>query len=348
MLGVSQSDEDCTQHGEYVGLNEGHEEFETVHEYHQCEADDGQRSADDGTELARDEDDASEGKDDGMTAHDVGKETYHEGERLGEDAEHFDDGHHGHGHFEPCGNGRPKDFFPIFLVAEEVHEKERTEGEEEGDVDVARDVCASGEDGDEPQEIRDKDEEEGGEEEWRVATIVLLADRGSDEVVVDAHNEHLHEAYEAFGRFARRFTSAVPTCGTYEYEGHEDNDNPYLHHVLRNAEIPGAHIFAVCQMLVDFPILCFVEIEAMIGTVGAFVEACGTEHLPSAFLPFHDDGKGYGDVVSVPRGDMPLIGVAHVAEHDFLHVDGRLSFLCGCSRNGKGECGEEKYECRNA
>ncbi len=334
MLGVSQSDEDCTQHGEYVGLDEGHEEFETVHENHQCEADDGQRGADDGAELARDEDDASEGKDDGVTAHNVGKETYHEGERLGEDTEHFDDGHHGHGHFEPRGNGRPEDFFPVFLVAEEVHEEERAEGEEERDVDVARDVCASGEDGDEPQKIRDEDEEEGGEEIRRVATVVLLADGGSDEVVVDAHDEHLHETDEAFGCFARGFTSAIPTCGTYEYERHEDYDNPYLHHVLRDAEIPRAHIFTVCQVLVDFPVLGFVEEEAVVGAIGAFMEAGGTEHLPSALVPFYDDGKGYGDVVSVPRGDMPLIGVAHVSEHDFLYVDCRFAFLCGDRRNG--------------
>ncbi len=65
------------------------------------------------------------------------------------------------------------------------------------------------------------------------------------------------------------------------------------------------------------------------------VEAGGTEHVPAALLAFHDYGQGNGDMMPVPRGDVPFVSITHVSEHDFLHVY-RLIFLLGC-RGGRGK-----------
>ena len=110
---LSQGDEDGRQHGEHVGLDESHQQLQTVHEYHQHGTDERKRRAYHGIDLTRDEDDTGQGQNDGMAAHHVGKQTDHQGEGLGENAEQFDDGHHGHGHLEPGRNGRPEDLLPI-------------------------------------------------------------------------------------------------------------------------------------------------------------------------------------------------------------------------------------------
>ena len=335
LFGQCQSDEHGTEHREHVSLDKRYEQLEAVHENHERETYHRERRADERAELAGDEDDAGEGKDNGVPAHDVGKETHHQGERLGEDAEEFDDRHHRHGHFEPSRYGRPEYFFPIFAVAREVHHEHRGYGEEERDVDVARHVRAAGEYGNQPEEVRGKDEEEGGEEIGRKALVMLLADAGLDEVVVDRHHEHLYQSHKAFRRSTVALALAVPACRTDEDDEHQGCGNPDLQHVLGNGEVPRTHRSAVGQEFVNLTIGFFVEIKAFVDAVGRMVEAGGAEHVPAALLAFHDDGQGNGDMMPVPRGDVPFVGIAHVPEHDFLHVY-RLIFLLGC-RGGRGK-----------
>ena len=172
---VSQADEHGAEHGEHVGLDECHQEFQGVHENHHDQTGECHGGADANAHLECDEDDARDGEDDGVSCHHVGEETNHQGERLCEDAEEFNDRHHRHGHFQPSWHGRPEDFLPIFLVAKKIDEQERADGKEEGDVDVTGDVCSAREDGDESQKVGDEDEEEGGQEERCIFAVVFLS-----------------------------------------------------------------------------------------------------------------------------------------------------------------------------
>lgn len=65
-----------------------------------------------------------------MAAHYVRKQTDHQGKRLGEDAKKLYHGHQRHGDFQPSGDLRPEDVFPIGLVSEDVDDEQHTEGEE--------------------------------------------------------------------------------------------------------------------------------------------------------------------------------------------------------------------------
>lgn len=47
VLSMSQTYEDCAQHGEHVGLNECYKQFKTIHEHHHDETDNGERSTND-------------------------------------------------------------------------------------------------------------------------------------------------------------------------------------------------------------------------------------------------------------------------------------------------------------
>ena len=84
---MSLSDEDGTQHGEHVGLDERDQQFESVHEYEDYHADCTERRAYSDTYLARDKDYARQRQDNGMACHDVGKQTDHQCKRLRQNAE---------------------------------------------------------------------------------------------------------------------------------------------------------------------------------------------------------------------------------------------------------------------
>lgn len=82
-----------------------------------------------------------------MAAHYVRKQTDHQGKRLGEDAKELNHGHQRHGDFQPSGDLRPEDVFPIGLVSEDVDDEQHTEGEEKRDRDIARYVGSAWETG---------------------------------------------------------------------------------------------------------------------------------------------------------------------------------------------------------
>lgn len=60
VLGVCHTDEGRTQHREDIGLHEGYQQLQTVHEENHAEAEQREATADEGIDLPRDEDDGSE------------------------------------------------------------------------------------------------------------------------------------------------------------------------------------------------------------------------------------------------------------------------------------------------
>ena len=96
MFWMSQSDEDGTEHSEDVGLDEGHQKLQAVHEEHHHETEQCQAGAKKCIQRPSDEDDSGERQDNGVTSHHVGKETDHQGEGFGDDTKQLDDRHDSH------------------------------------------------------------------------------------------------------------------------------------------------------------------------------------------------------------------------------------------------------------
>ena len=125
-------------------------------------------------------------------------------------------------------------------VGEDVDGEHGAEGEEECDVYVARDVCPSGEDGQQSHHVCRENEEEDGEEIRSVGLVVFLADAALYQVVVYCHDKHLHRSDEAARRLALAVAPLVPACTAEEYRGEQQYDNPYLAYCLCDREVDGA------------------------------------------------------------------------------------------------------------
>ena len=338
MLWMRQSDIDAGKHREDVCLQECHEQFEAVHKDKHEEADCRHRRSHACTYLPRDEDEARKRDYDRMAAKHVGEKTHHQCERLREDAYNLHDRHQRYGTLHHHRHLWPKYLLPILLVAEDVHEQERQYGQEHRYREVTRHVRAAGEYGQKPYEVRDEDKEEHRQQVGRIRAVVLLAYACLDDIVVDIHDEHLDSTAESLRRRMGILLAPtlVPACAWYKDEQHHGNVNPYLHHVLRYRNVPRAVVVA---LLIDLALALLVDVEAVVRTVCAVVEARRAENLPAAFVMLHNNGQR--DMRMPPQ--MPFVGIAHVVEDDFLHVDGLLRPL----RGGIGSAGDaqEQQQC---
>ena len=102
--------------------------------------------------------------------------------------------------------------------------------------------------------------------------------------------------------------------------GEEDDDehghhDPDLQHTLRDAQVEGALLTAVGHTLIDLPMVLFAEEE----TIGQTVSR--TE-MPFSGVPATDDDRqGNAEMLTLVRGDVPLVRVGQVLENDLRDVD---------------------------
>lgn len=91
MLSNGHSNEEGGEHREYVGLDEGNQQFQEVDEQRKCDAHRRHAVARTGAEdVGEREDEADEAQDDQVTRRHVGKQTDGERDGLGQDAQDFD------------------------------------------------------------------------------------------------------------------------------------------------------------------------------------------------------------------------------------------------------------------
>lgn len=342
MLRMSKADEHGGEEGEHVGLYERHKNLDEIHEEEHEGAEGIEAEAHASSHGPTQEDDAREGEDDGVARHHVGKETDHEGERLREDADNLDDGNQrGRVGLEEEGNLGPEDLLPVFLVAKDVDKQHGADGKEEGDVDVARHISATREDGEKAEDVGGEDEEEHRKEVGGELLVVLLANACADDSVVDGHGEHLHHANESAGCLALLVALLVPT-GTAEEDGeHNEHDNPNLHGALGEAEVEGAVGSAVGVLLVYLAVGFLVEEES-------FGQFLGGAEMPLAVLrATDDDGEGNAHGMFALAADVPFVGVGKVFKHNLRDVDCGflflLRFLCEDGHCNEGCNEKEEY-----
>ena len=126
-----QADEYGREHGEDHCLDEAYQALEAHHEDAHHHRQHRHRQLYSHRLGCHQEDDAGNGDGNGVTGHHVGEKSDHQGERLREDADELNHGNNGDGRLQPCGHIGPEDVLPVVLVARELHDEERAEGQEE-------------------------------------------------------------------------------------------------------------------------------------------------------------------------------------------------------------------------
>jgi hypothetical protein len=225
---MSHADKDGTKHGEHIRLHECDKQFETVHEKQHDYTKRVQSQAITYAHVPSKEYHASETQYNGMTSHHVGEETYHQRKRLCEDTEQLYHRHKGNGKLQGNRNFWPKYVFPILLIAKDVDNQHRGNGQEHGYVDVTRDVCSAWEHGNKPNHVTSEDEKEHRQQERSVAFVLPFAHGRPYQVVVDVHHEHLHQANETLGSSTFLIYLLIPACARQEDREQNRHNNPYL------------------------------------------------------------------------------------------------------------------------
>ena len=336
---MGKPDEHSTQHGENVRLNKGYQQLQKIHKEEHEDAEGVQAETKSDTHRPTEEDHTGEAEHHGVAGHHVGKETDHQGEGLREHTEELDERHH------RCGIGlqehrhiRPEYLLPIFFVGEDVDSQHRTQGQEEGDIDVSRHVGATGEDWYQSDEVTRQDEEEHRKQVRRIRLVMLLTDRRLDKVVVDHHHDHLHETDETTRRRVLHVVLLIPAGTAEEDDDQYCHHNPYLKHTLGDTQVEGTYLTAVGKTLIDFAVMLFAEKEAIGQTVSR------TEMPLSGILTTDDDRQRDAQVLTLVGGDVPLIGVGQVFEYDLWDVDLLVTTLfCQGRHRQQGYHHQEDY-----
>ena len=162
-----------------------------------------------------------------MSCHHIGKETDHQGEGLREHTKQLDGWHDGD-RLEEDGHIGPENLFPVLLVAKQVDGEERHEGQQERDVDIARYVRTTREDGQQTHKVGHHNKEEHRQQIRCILLVMLLADRRLDDVVIDHHHQHLNSTYKTAWRLTRLVAFLVPVGTGKEDKQQDSHNDPYL------------------------------------------------------------------------------------------------------------------------
>ncbi len=330
-LMACEADEDGAEHGEHHRLDEADKHLEGGHEHTHNDAH-GTHAEEDAQCFGGDEEDDAHQRDgDSVSCHDIGKETDHECEGLGEDAYELyrrdeREGLERHRHIGP------EDIFPIMLVAAELHDDKGAEGEEEGHGDVAGDIAAARRERDESHDVAGEDEEETSEQ---VGTVFLisLADARFDDVIHHIHHQHLNEAGEAAGCLVARLVAPVPPGGKEDAEQQYNDADEHRRHRLGDRDVERPFLLAVHQFHNLPLVVALCGDDEVVGSlpvavgIGMMLECRTAIHMPSRGA-MDDDGEMDDDGFAADVGDMPLIGILDMLQHDVRDIQFRLLPLC--------------------
>ena len=188
------ADEDGAQHCEYVCLDVGYQTLQSGHEHHHEDGNDrGGGTQASAVHAADDKNQGHEHHDDDVACQDVGKQTDHQGEGLGKGGDELYDRHQGDGELQEHRHVGPEDVLPIMSVTEDVDRHVGAEGQYQGNAQVACDVGAEGEEGNQPEEVAEEDEEEHRQQVRRELWHLALWDGGADDAVKHHVGEPFHQ-----------------------------------------------------------------------------------------------------------------------------------------------------------
>ena len=235
------------------------------------------------------------------------------------------------------------------LRAREVHGEEGEKGKHQGAGYVAGKVGSSGEEGDDADDIAQQDEEEGREQIWRVAAVVVFAYVLAGHVVYH-HYERLHQGRDAGGMLLEGVVALVPAGREQNDDYQQDGVEHELQHVLGDGDVEG-----LAAVLADNLSLVGGSFggDVVSGIFTAFQDVAGVEGLYASVD--EDDGEVDCHRFAFPFGYVPFIAVQYVFEDDVadVQVAFRGGRLCGrlCGRlfgNGTGsQKNARRHHCRH-
>ena len=158
----SHTDVESRKHGEDESLDVRHEAFQHIDEDREENRDSGAHPANNHTAgVAEDEDNHDKAQHHNVARRHVGKKTDEQHNRFGEHTDHLDERHQRE-NLQPSGNARSvEDIDPIMLVATDIGDEESDECERSRHSNIARDICAGGEERNQAQAVAEKDKEKG-------------------------------------------------------------------------------------------------------------------------------------------------------------------------------------------
>ena len=329
------------QQGEYECLDEGDDAFQQSHENIEDQGYDGNAIAETDAHSAKDEDERDDAEGDDMAGGDVGKKSHHQHERLGEDSDDFHHRHQRDGELEePRHAGGVDQMLPIVAVSGERGDQEGDGGQDAGNGDVAGDIGAAGEDGDESHQVVDQNEEEKGEQVGEVFLVFFLSQGRNGHLVPDEENERFQQPLKTVGRFS--FTFFVLFGNSEENpEEQQDGDEEgadilrdgnvihalrarFVNQFVESFCIPFADAFLFEDFLQrlagigvgggqfhDFALVFLRKAEgvSLVAALPVF-ELAGHEHM--ATMVNQNDGKWYGNRMVPFTGDVPAVAVHHM------------------------------------
>ena len=132
---------------------------------------------------------------------------------------------------------------------------------------------------------------------------------------MNRHHNHLHSADETSRCLVLHVVFLIPAGAREEDSDQHEHHNPDLEHTLCDTQIEGAHLTAVSHTLVDLPVVLFAEEEAIGQTVSR------TEMPLTGILTTDDDRQRNAQMLSLVRGDVPLIRVGQVFKNNLRNID---------------------------
>ena len=165
---------------------------------------------------------------------------------------------------------------------------------------------------------------------------MFLADTGLDDIVVDHHHKHLNEPDEALGSIAVSPFVAVPASAANKDEEHKQHYNPKLYHVLSKRDVKLYSLLLPVDYLTNLAVVFALRgnIESFILAILGMVEPGGRKAVPAAIVGHEDYRQGNRDVRLSPCGNVPLMGIAGVAQNNFLHINLAFLLVSIVSRHG--------------
>ena len=118
----------------------------------------------------------------------------------------------------------------------------------------------------------------------------------------------------------------VPAHAAHHDDQQHRTVDKQAQHILRDGDVQRTHLLAGRIAFHDFAVVgtALGHVQPLIRT---FLQPGRREHMP-ARTAFHDYRQRNAYLRIAKLRNVPLVGIANVSEHQFVHVDVPLSGLC--------------------
>ena len=340
------ADVDGAQQGEDKCLDEGHQQFQTAHEYVEEDGHHRHTVAEGGCHLPEDEYQRDETQHNDVAGGDVGKKTDHQHERLREDADQLHKRHDRGGQLQPPGHARRvENVHPILLAGGKRRDEEGDQGQDTRNGDIARQVGAAWKYRNQPHKVVQQDEEEE-REQIRCIFVGMFSQRWIDDLVLQEHDHRFHQGLHSPGSLVGPLL--VLLGHRKEYPRNEYQRDKEGAHILGDGNVEFAHmvhgIFApffqrtrvVIGQLHDGTLLVApAQRIALVGRM-AVMELAGHEDHRTPPIDQNHRQRDSDTLVALTT-NMPSVTVCYVVDNEGTRLETIAGSVGRLTGNGKKE-----------